>query len=113
MNHSSLMLSSEVEKYLRDNTFMFNHFKTKQVYKYILTRMSTTNTCMNYDTHIAYCMSIEIKMLYSEIYRKFKYDSKQNLNNLCATSCDIAVQFRMYMHFLILLQITSLTVVYN
>ena len=35
------------------------------------------------------------------------------MNNLWATSYDIAVQFYMYMHFLILLPISSLAVVYN
>ena len=91
MNHSSLMLSSEVEKYLRHNTFMFNHFKMKQVYKNILTRMNTINTCINYDTHIAYCMSIEIKMLYSKYIVNSNMIIDKNLNSLCATSCNIAV----------------------
>lgn len=81
MNHSSLMLSSEVEKYLRHNTFMFNHFKTKQVYKYI-----------NDDEYYQYKAMIHILQIicqlkyftrlnmlnskYITIYRKFKYDYK-------------------------------------
>ena len=65
-----------------------------------------------YKLWYTYCI-LYVNWNKNAIYRKFKYDSKQNLSKLCATSCDIAVQFRMYMHFLILPPITSLTVVYN